>query len=132
MITKELKNGCNQFLNDNEISHEAIDNFHAPGAFELPFLAQACAQTKKYDAVICFGSVIRGETPHFDYVCKEVSRGLMDVGLKFSLPVIFGVLTTDNLEQAQARIGGIHGHKGIECAQAALESLKTLQKIQNN
>ena len=92
-----------------------------PGSFELASGAQYLLEKKDLHGVICLGSVVRGETPHFDFVCHGTTQGIMDVGLKFSVPVIFGVLTDDTMEQARARSGGLHGNKGIDCAVAVLK-----------
>ncbi len=93
--------------------------FHVPGAFELPLAAQKLA--KSYDGIIALGAVIRGETPHFDYVCDAAARGLLQVSLETGTPVSFGVLTTDNLAQAEARAGGKHGNKGYDAAMTSIE-----------
>jgi 6,7-dimethyl-8-ribityllumazine synthase len=100
----------------------ALEIVRVPGAFELPLAAQALARSKRFDAVVCLGCVIRGDTDHYDYVCDQAASGLMRVGLDESLPVIFGVLTTDNLEQALERSGGAHGHKGADAIHAAIET----------
>lgn len=104
-----------------------IEVFKVPGAFELPFGARAAANTGRFDAVVCLGAVIRGETPHFDFVAGEAARGIMDVGLKSGIPVTFGVITADDEHQALARAGGEVGNKGVEAAEAAIEMV-LLQK----
>jgi 6,7-dimethyl-8-ribityllumazine synthase len=101
----------------------------SPGAFEIPLLAKKMASSKKYDAVICLGAVIRGSTPHFDYVAAEVSKGVAHVGLETGLPVIFGVLTTDNLEQAIERAGTKSGNKGFDAAMAAIEMANLMKEL---
>ena len=100
-----------------------------PGAFELPVAAKAFARTKRYGAVICLGAVVRGDTPHFDYVAGEAARGIQAVATAEGLPVIFGVLTTNTHEQAVDRTGGKHGHAGERAAEAAVEMIGVLQKI---
>ena len=100
-----------------------------PGAFELPIAAARAAKSRGYAAVLCLGAVIRGETPHFDYVCDQAASGVMKTSLDTGIPVIFGVLTTDTAEQALARCGIKGGNKGKECAAAALATVKTLQQI---
>ncbi|TRO82619.1 6,7-dimethyl-8-ribityllumazine synthase [Desulfuromonas acetexigens] len=106
-----------------------IDIAKVPGAFELPLAAQRLAQSGRYDALICLGAVIRGSTPHFDYVAAEVSKGLASVGLASGLPVAFGVLTTDNIEQAIERAGTKAGNKGFEAAVTAIEMVNFLKKL---
>jgi len=101
-----------------------------PGAFEMPLAARKMARTGKYDAVICLGAVIRGATPHFDYVAAEVSKGIASVALESELPVTFGVLTTDNLEQAIERAGSKSGNKGYEAAMAAIEMVNLFKELQ--
>jgi 6,7-dimethyl-8-ribityllumazine synthase len=100
-----------------------------PGAFELPLVAQALAQSGNFDAVVCLGCVIRGETDHYDYVCSQAAAGIMRVGLDSGLPVIFGVLTTDTLEQALARAGGKVGNKGADAVFAAVETASLLRQL---
>jgi 6,7-dimethyl-8-ribityllumazine synthase len=102
---------------------------HVPGAFELPLVAQTLAQSGNFDAVVCLGCVIRGETDHYDYVCSQAAAGIMRVGLDSGLPVIFGVLTTDTLEQALARAGGKVGNKGADAVFAAVETLNLLKQL---
>jgi 6,7-dimethyl-8-ribityllumazine synthase len=102
-----------------------------PGAFEIPLIAKKMAKSKKYGAVICLGAVIRGGTPHFDYVCNEVSKGIASVSLETEVPIIFGILTTENIEQAIERAGTKHGNKGYEAAVTAIEMVNlvgTLEK----
>lgn len=106
-----------------------IDIAKVPGAFELPLAAQRMAASGRYDALICLGAVIRGSTPHFDYVAAEVSKGLASVGLASGLPVAFGVLTTDNIEQAIERAGTKAGNKGFEAAVTAIEMVNFLKKL---
>ena len=100
-----------------------------PGAFEIPLAAKKLADSRKYDAVICVGAVIRGSTTHYDYVCAEVSKGIAQVSLSSGIPVLFGVLTTENIEQAIERAGTKAGNKGYDCAMSALEMISLLKKI---
>lgn len=114
------------------VEEETIEVVRVPGAFELPLAAQAMAATEKYDAIIALGAVIRGSTPHFDYVAGEATKGLASVGLSHELPIIFGVLTTDSIEQAIERAGTKAGNKGAEAALSALEMVSLLRKIRNS
>ena len=100
-----------------------------PGAFEIPVVAKKLAYSKKYDAVICVGAVIRGDTSHYDYVCNEVSKGVAQVGLETGVPVLFGIVTTENIEQAIARAGSKAGNKGYDCALSAIEMVNLLEQI---
>ena len=100
-----------------------------PGAFEIPLIAQKMAQSGKYDAVICLGAVIRGATTHYDYVCAEVSKGIAQISLQTGVPVMFGVLTTDTIEQAIERAGSKAGNKGFDCAAGAIEMINLLRRI---
>ncbi len=123
-ITSKLRDGCLAELVRQGVSIAAEDVVEVPGAVELPLIAQRFAQTKRYDAVICLGAVIRGETTHYDYVCQQVSYGCQRVALDYSLPVIFGVLTTENSAQAFDRVGGAHGHKGVDAAKTAIAMIQ--------
>ncbi len=114
------------------VEEETIEVVRVPGAFELPLAAQAMAATEKYDAIIALGAVIRGSTPHFDYVAGEATKGLASVGLSHELPIIFGVLTTDSIEQAIERAGTKAGNKGAEAALSAIEMVSLLRKIRNS
>ena len=118
-ITEKLLEGAGSALKHAEA--ERFDVFLVPGAFELPLAAKKLAQSGGYDAIIALGAVIRGETPHFDYVAGEAARGLQQVALETGVPVAFGVLTTDTMEQARARAGGQHGNKGYDAAMTAVE-----------
>lgn len=120
-ITEKLLGGALDALTRTGAKETDIQIIKVPGAFEIPLAAKKAAQTGRYDAVICLGAVIRGATPHFDYVCAEVSKGVAQVGLEFALPVIFGVLTTDTIEQAIERAGTKSGNKGWQAAMAAVE-----------
>ncbi len=121
IVSKGLLDGALDCLKRHGVPEDKIDVIWVPGAFEMPLFAQKAAQ-KKPDAVICLGAVIRGGTPHFDYVAAEVSKGIAKVSLDTSVPVIFGVLTTDNLEQAIERAGAKPGNKGWSAALSAIES----------
>lgn len=120
-ITSKLLGGALDALKRHGVSDEEIEVAWVPGAFEIPFIAQKMAESRKYDAVITLGTVIRGSTPHFDYVCNEVAKGVAAISLKTGIPTIFGVLTTDSIEQAVERAGTKAGNKGWEAAVAAIE-----------
>lgn len=128
-IVQQLVDGAIDALNRNGVSEQNISLVWAPGAFELPLVADALAALGRYDAVIALGAVIRGGTPHFDYVAGECSRGIAQVGLKHGLPAIFGVLTTDNVDQALERAGSGAGNKGFDTAIAALQMIALLERI---
>lgn len=123
-ITTGLYNGAHNTLKAAGVSDKRIKTMIVPGSYELPLGAQWGIEKYEADAVICLGSVIRGETAHFDYVCQAVSLGIKDVSLDYNVPVIFGVLTDDNIEQSRARSGGKHGNKGDEAAATALMMLE--------
>jgi 6,7-dimethyl-8-ribityllumazine synthase len=125
----QLLDGCRRRLGEAEISGDRLEVYRVPGAFELPVAAAALAKTKKFSAVICLGCIIRGDTPHFDYVAGECARGIARVGLDHGLPVIFGVLTTNTDQQVKDRLGGPHGHAGERAAEAALEMITVLNQI---
>ncbi|MFS1512294.1 6,7-dimethyl-8-ribityllumazine synthase [Chengkuizengella sp. SCS-71B] len=120
-ITSKLLSGALDALKRHGVKEEEIEVAWVPGAFEIPLIAQKMAQTNKYDAVITLGTVIRGSTPHFDYVCSEVSKSVSSINLKTGVPTIFGVLTTDSIEQAVERAGTKAGNKGWEAAATAIE-----------
>ncbi len=128
-ITQKLRDGAVSRLNELGFTSEQIKIITVPGAIEIPITAQRLANTKQYQAIIVLGAVIQGETKHFDYVCQQVSYGCQTVALTYDIPIIFGVLTTDTEEQAYDRVGGEHGHKGREAAEAAFELVKTLNEI---
>ena len=111
------------------MNEEDIEVAWVPGAIEIPVAAQRMAQSKKYDAIICLGAVIKGSTSHYDYVCAEVSKGVASVSLQFGLPVMFGVLTTDNIEQAIERAGTKAGNKGYDCALSAIEMANLFRQM---
>jgi len=128
-ITKKLLDSCIDTLVRHGGKDEDVDVAWVPGAFEVPLVAQKMAGSKKYDAIICLGTVIRGETPHFDYVSSEVAKGVAKVGLDTNMPVIFGVITADNLEQAIKRAGSKEGNKGKDAAISAIEMVNLLSVI---
>jgi 6,7-dimethyl-8-ribityllumazine synthase len=128
-IVDELLNGCRQRLGELKVSQDNVEVHHVPGAFELPLAAKMLAQTRKFDAVICLGCVIRGETPHFEYVAGQCAAGIQWVAVDQNLPVIFGVLTTNTEEQARDRIGGKHGHAGVRAADAAAEMVQLARDV---
>jgi 6,7-dimethyl-8-ribityllumazine synthase len=128
-ITTKLVEGCLDALLRHGASESDIEIIKVPGSFEIPLAAQSLARSKKYHAVICLGAVIRGATPHFEYVSSEVSKGVASVGLDTGLPVIFGVLTTDTIEQAIERAGTKSGNKGWDAALSAIEMASLLRQI---
>ncbi|MAR59877.1 MAG: 6,7-dimethyl-8-ribityllumazine synthase [Porticoccaceae bacterium] len=128
-ITDGLLSGAIKGLTRHGIAQNNIEIFRVPGAFELPLASQRAARTGRFSAVISLGCVIRGDTPHFDYVCSETTRGIGQVSLNENLPVAFGLLTTDNLEQSLERSGDNSENKGEEAALTALEMLTMLQKM---
>ena len=128
-IVNELLDGCVRRLAGLGVARERIEIHRVPGAFELPFAAQTLARTHQLAAVICLGCIIRGDTPHFDYVAGECARGIQNVALAEHLPVIFGVLTTNTEQQARDRIGGSHGHAGERAAEAAVEMIALVHRI---
>ena len=134
LVTTKLIDGAKDALMRHDVSGSAIDIYWVPGAWELPLIAKELALTGKYDAIIALGAVIRGDTPHFDYVAAEMSKGLAQAGLENRVPVAFGVLTTDTLDQALIRAGSKAGNKGADCAVVAIEMANLLKNIrkQNN
>lgn len=128
-IGSKLLDGAVDGLVRHGMDEDDIEVAWVPGAFEIPVMAQRMAQSKKYDAIICLGAVIRGSTSHYDYVCAEVSKGVASVSLQFGLPVMFGVLTTDNIEQAIERAGTKAGNKGYDCALSAIEMANLFRRI---
>ena len=129
-ITSKLVGGALDGLKRHDVKEEDIDVAWVPGAFEIPLIASKMAKSKKYDAVICVGAVIRGSTSHYDYVCSEVSKGIANVSLNSDIPVMFGVLTTDNIEQAIERAGSKAGNKGYECATGAIEMVTLIRALE--
>ncbi len=130
-IVDELLRGCRARLAELGLGEDRIEIHRVPGAFELPVAAAALARGGKFAAVICLGCVIRGDTPHFDYVAGESARGIQQVAIETGLPVIFGVLTTDTHQQALDRIGGSHGHAGQRAADAAAEMIAVMRRIKS-
>ena len=128
-ITSKLVGGALDGLTRHDVREEDISLAWVPGAFEIPLVASRMAKSGKYDAVICLGAVIRGATSHYDYVCNEVSKGIAAVSLETGVPVLFGVLTTENIEQAIERAGTKSGNKGYDCALSAVEMVNLLQAI---
>ena len=128
-ITSKLLDGALDALLRHGLAEDDIEIAWVPGAFEIPLVASKMAGSNKYDAVICLGAVIRGTTTHYDYVCSEVSKGIATVSLKQDIPVLFGVLTTENIEQAIERAGTKAGNKGFDCATSALETVNLLRSI---
>ena len=124
-----LQNKLDSILTQKDISEENIDIAWVPGAFEIPLITKKLANTQKYDAIITLGAVIKGSTPHFDYVCAEVSKGIAHIGLETGIPVMFGILTTDSIEQALERAGTKAGNKGFDCAEGAIEMINLLKEI---
>ena len=128
-IGGKLLEGAVDALKRHGAREEDIDVAYVPGAFEIPLIAKKMAKNDKYDAVICLGAVIKGSTSHYDYVCAEVSKGIASVSLDTEKPVLFGVLTTNNIEQAIERAGTKAGNKGYECAVSAIEMANLLREI---
>ena len=128
-ITKELVSGCLDMLTRHGANNEDLSITWVPGAFEVPLLAQRLAKSKSYDALICLGTIIRGSTPHFEYIASEVAKGIAKVSLDTGLPVIFGIITADTIEQAVERAGTKEGNKGRDAALSAIEMANLLDKI---
>ena len=128
-IVSKLVGGALDTLHRHETADHDIDVAWVPGAFEIPLTAKKMAESGKYDAVLCLGAVIRGSTTHYDYVCNEVSKGVAQVGLQTGVPTIFGVVTTENIEQAIERAGTKAGNKGADAAMAAMEMASLLGKL---
>lgn len=129
-ITSKLLGGAEDALKRHGVAEEDVDIAWVPGAFEIPLIAKKMAETKKYDAVITLGTVIRGATPHFDFVCSEAAKGVSAVSMQYGIPVIFGVLTTDTIEQAIERAGTKAGNKGWEAAAGAIEMANLTRSFQ--
>jgi 6,7-dimethyl-8-ribityllumazine synthase len=128
-ITQKLLDGAQDALVRHGVAAADIDVAWVPGSFEIPLIAKKLAQTKRYDAVICLGVVLRGDTPHFEYVAAEVTKGVAMVGLEMGLPVIYGMVTADNLEQAIARAGTKEGNQGFKAAVSAIEMANLVKGI---
>jgi 6,7-dimethyl-8-ribityllumazine synthase len=131
-VTRRLYEGVVQRLKELEIPSHDITVVWVPGAVEIPIIAQQLARANNYAAIIVLGAVIRGETGHYDFVCKQASDGCQLVALKYNIPVIFGILTTENLEQALDRAGGKHSHAGREAVDAAFEMVSILEQLRAN
>ena len=129
IIVKKLLDGAVDGLVRHGVKEDNITAAWVPGAFEIPVVADKLAASGKYDAVIAVGAVIRGATSHYDYVCSEVSKGVAQVGLKNGIPVLFGIITTDNIEQAIERSGSKAGNKGYDCALSAVEMVNLMKKL---
>jgi 6,7-dimethyl-8-ribityllumazine synthase len=129
LVTRRLLDGALEGLRAHGVADDEVDVVWVPGAFELPVAARRLASSRTYDAVICLGAVIRGETPHFDHVAGQAAAGIREAAVATGVPVIFGVLTTETLEQALARAGGDHGNKGWDAAAAALEMASLLEQL---
>ena len=128
-ITSKLISGAKDALLRHDVQDSDITTIWVPGAFEIPLIAQKAAKSGKYDAVICLGTVIRGSTTHYDYVCNEAAKGIGAVALQTGVPVMFGVLTTESIEQAIERAGTKAGNKGAECALGAVEMVNVLRAL---
>ena len=128
-IVSKLLSGAVDGLVRHGVEEDNITAAWVPGAFEIPLMAEKMAQSGKYDAIICVGAVIRGSTSHYDYVCNEVSKGIAQVGLKSGIPVLFGVVTTENIEQAIERAGTKAGNKGYDCALSAIEMVNLMRQM---
>jgi 6,7-dimethyl-8-ribityllumazine synthase len=131
LISKKLLDGALDGLLRHEVKDKDITVIWVPGAFEIPLVANKAAMTKKYDAVICLGALIRGATPHFEYISSEVTKGIAQVSLQTGIPVIYGILTTDTIEQAIERAGTKGGNKGFNAASAAVEMINLFKEIGN-
>jgi 6,7-dimethyl-8-ribityllumazine synthase len=129
MITSKLAQGATAGLAAHGVADDAVDVAWVPGAFEIPLVAQRMAASGRYDAIVCLGAVIRGDTTHFDLVANEAARGIADVARETGVPVVFEVLATDTLAQAESRAGGAHGNKGWEAAETALEMAWLLDRL---
>ncbi len=128
-ITSKLLSGAIDGLVRHDVNEDDVDVAWVPGAFEIPLVASKMAKSRKYDAVICLGAVIRGSTSHYDYVCNEVSKGIAAVSMENDIPVMFGVITTENIEQAIARAGSKAGNKGYDCALSAIEMVNLIKQL---
>ena len=131
-ITAKLLGGAMDGLLRHDVKEEDIYVAWVPGAFEIPLIASKMAKSGKYDVVICLGAMIRGSTSHYDYVCNEVSKGIASISLETGIPVMFGVLTTDNIEQAIERAGTKAGNKGYDCAVGAIEMVNLIHEIERS
>ena len=128
-ITSKLLGGAIDTLKRHDVNEDSIDVAWVPGAFEIPLIASKMAKSGKYDAVICLGAIIRGSTSHYDLVCNEAAKGIAQVSLQSDIPVMFGVITTENIEQAIARAGSKAGNKGYDCALSAIEMVNLIKQL---
>lgn len=131
-ITSKLLDGALEALEKTGVQESDVEIFRVPGSYEIPLIALKAAKTGKFDALICLGTIIRGETPHFEYVASEVAKGISQVAIQIELPVIFGIVTADNIEQAMNRAGIKLGNKGYEAAMTAVEMANLCKSIQEN
>lgn len=129
LVSNEMLRGSVDTLLRHGVLEKDILSVWVPGSFEIPLIAQQLAQSKKYDAIICLGAVIRGDTPHFDYISAEVSKGISQVSLKTNVPISFGILTVDTLEQALERAGSKAGNKGRQAAESAIEMVNIVNQL---
>ena len=127
-LVSRLLQGALEALKESDADDSAIEIFRVPGSFEIPLCSLKAAESAKFDAVICLGVIIRGDTPHFDYVAAETARGITEAGLKTGVPLLFGVITADNVEQAEARAGAKHDNKGYDAAMAAVDVVNLYRK----
>ncbi len=128
-VTTRLLSGAREAIDTYGVRAEDVDTAWVPGAFELPMAARRLAESKRYDAIVCLGAVIRGETPHFDYVSAEAARGVREVGRDTGVPTVFGVITPDTRDQALARAGGAKGNKGADAVATAIEMVNLLRQL---
>ena len=128
-ITSKLLGGAIDTLKRHDVNADSIDVIWVPGAFEIPLIAKKLANSGKYDAIICLGAIIRGSTSHYELVCNEAAKGIAQVSLNSDIPVMFGVITTENIEQAIERAGSKAGNKGSECAEGAIEMINLIREI---
>jgi len=131
LITSKLLSGANDILQRHGAKEENIDVIWAPGTFEIPLLAKTLAKSGRYNAVICLGAVIRGSTPHFDYIASEAAKGIAQVGLETGVPTIFGVITADTIDQAVERAGTKSGNKGADAARTAIEMVALMKQLKS-
>ena len=129
MITRSLVSGAEQTLLEHKVAPDCIEIVWVPGCFEIPVTAAKAARSQRFGAIICLGAVIRGETPHFDYVASQAASGLMNVSIATEIPVVFGILTTDTVEQALNRAGLKHGNKGVDAARTAVEMVTLFNNV---
>lgn len=129
LITKKLLEGAEDKLIRHGVKKDDIDVVWVPGSFEIPLVAQKLAKSKKYDALICLGAIIRGETPHFDYIASESAKGIAQVAFQSGLPIEFGIITAENVEQAMERAGIKRGNKGAQAAESAIEMVNLMEQL---